>query len=241
VHHRLAALVAATILVAAPAARAQSTASATLESDYWFRGVSLSDGHPAAQAAYGYDAAAGGYVGAFASSVDLAGGAERGVQAIGYGGWALRAGDRASFDAGASYSIFTGDHHYSYVESHVGFALDDLSGSLAYAPNYFDSGARTVYAELNLAHALNDRIRLLAHAGVLWAIGGIDNPAYRPSAPASGHEQVDGRIALAFDVDRVRLQLARTITDGADPVYPIDAYYNRPSRGNWIASISISL
>lgn len=240
-HHRLAALVAVTILVAAPAARAQSSASATLESDYWFRGVSLSDGHPAAQAAYGYDAAAGGYLGAFVSSVDLAGGAERGVQAIGYGGWALRAGDRASFDAGASYSIFTGDHHYSYVESHVGFALDDLSGSLAYAPNYFDSGARTVYAELNLAHALNDRLRLLVHAGVLWAIGGIDNPAYRASAPASGREQVDGRIALAFDVDRVRLQLARTITDGADPVYPIDAYYNRPSRGSWIASISLSL
>ncbi len=240
-HHRLAALVAATILAAAPAARAQSSASATLQSDYWFRGVSLSDGHPAAQAAYGYDAAAGVYLGAFTSSVDLGGGAERGVQAIGYGGWALRVGDRLSFDAGASYSIFSGAHHYSYVESHVGFALDDLSGSLAYAPNYFDSDARTVYAELNLAHVLNDRLRLLAHAGVLWVIGGIGSTSYQGSVPESGREQVDGRIALAYDVDRVRLQLARTITDGADPVYPIDAYYNRPSRGSWIASISISL
>jgi uncharacterized protein (TIGR02001 family) len=223
VHHRLAAVVAATILAAAPAARAQSSASATLESDYWFRGASLSDGHPVAQAAYGYDAAAGGYLGAFASSVDLGGGAERGVQAIGYGGWALRVGDRASFDAGASYSIFSGDHRYSYVESHVGFALDDLSGSLAYAPNYFDSDARTVYAELNLAHALNDRLRLLAHAGVLWVIGGIGSPAYRGGAPASGREQADGRVALAFDVDRMRLQLARTITDGAPTGYTIGA------------------
>lgn len=240
-HDRIAAVVAATILAVAPAARAQSSASATLESDYWFRGVSLSDGRPAAQAAYGYDAAAGGYLGAFASSVDLAGGSERGLQAIGYGGWALRAGDRASFDAGASYSIFTGDHHYAYVESHVGFAFDDLSGSLAYAPNYFDSGAHTVYAEVDLAHALNDRVRLLAHAGTLWVIGGgTGSTPYRSGAPASGHEQVDGRVALAFDVDRVRLQVARTLTDGADPVYPIDAYYNRPSRGAWIASISIS-
>ena len=82
-HHRIAAVVAATILAVAQAARAQSSASATLESDYWFRGVSLSDGHPAAQAAYGYDAAAGGYLGAFASSVDLAGGSERALQAIG--------------------------------------------------------------------------------------------------------------------------------------------------------------
>ena len=59
------------VLLSGTAAWAQTSGSATIVSDYRYRGVSLSEGHSAAQITLGYDSPSGWYAGGFASSARL--------------------------------------------------------------------------------------------------------------------------------------------------------------------------
>src|SRR5512134_2379963 len=69
------------LFAGAAGAQAQMAGSATLVSDYRFRGTSFSDERPAAQIALSYDHESGAYIGAFASNVRLAAEEGSGVQA----------------------------------------------------------------------------------------------------------------------------------------------------------------
>lgn len=231
---RIAAAVAA-LALAARGAAAQISASATLASNYWFRGVSLSRDRPVARADVGYDDSSGAYAGAFASSVKFADFGGLRVETLGYGGYARSVGPGASVDAGATYAEFPGRPDYDYLEVHAGFTIDDLSTSIYYAPNYFGQGARTVYAELNLAHAAGERLRILAHAGHLLAWP-------RPGATgATRRGQTDFQLGAALQIDRLRVQFARAPSDRASRVYPIYAADGRVAHGAWILSLSLSL
>ena len=48
----------------------------------------------------------------------------------------------------------------------AGFAFENISGRLYYAPRYFGSDGGAVYGELNGAQRVFDRVRLLAHVGI---------------------------------------------------------------------------
>ena len=145
---------------------AQLSGSASLLSDYRYRGVSLSDNKPAAQLALAYDDASGWYGGAFASTVQLGSPTSRELQAIAFGGYAGRMPSGLSVEAGADYSVFTGGQGYNYGEVYVGIASDRVSTRLYYAPRYFGQSV-VIYGELNASQELFDRVRLIAHGGVL--------------------------------------------------------------------------
>ena len=81
------------------AARAQVAASAAIESDFRFRGFSLTDGHPAGTLQLSYDHSSGFYANGAASAVARDGG----VDFLGYqvnAGFAQRVTPELSLDAG---------------------------------------------------------------------------------------------------------------------------------------------
>jgi len=84
---------------------AQVSGSASLLSDYRYRGVSLSRNRPAAQLAVAYDDASGWYGGAFASTVQLVYPATRELQVVSFAGYARRLPSGLSWEAGADYSV----------------------------------------------------------------------------------------------------------------------------------------
>src|SRR6266508_3020936 len=135
-------------------ATAQLSGTASVLSDYRYRGVSLSDNTPAIQLGLAYDDPNGWYAGLFASSVRYTEPSERGVQAIYYVGHAWRTAAGPSFEAGASYSIVSGERGYDYPEVFVGFTADPVSARLYYSPRYAGYDADTLYAEVNAAQAL---------------------------------------------------------------------------------------
>ena len=98
---------------------AQVSGSVAVVSDYLFRGVSLSEGRPAAQLNVNYDDASGWYAGGFASSVRLVADPGSHAQLIAYTGYARRLGSGLSFDAGASYAAFLQVAGYDYAELHA--------------------------------------------------------------------------------------------------------------------------
>src|SRR5204863_4547798 len=111
---------------------AQVSGSASLLSDYRYRGVSLSHNRPAAQLAVAYDDASGWYGGAFASTVQLFY-PSRELQAVSFIGYASRGPSGLSWEAGADYSVVTGARSYSYPEAYVGVASEKVSARLYYA------------------------------------------------------------------------------------------------------------
>src|SRR5215471_8296027 len=86
---------------------AQLSGNATLVSNYWYRGISLSNDNPAAQVGIGFDHTSGWYAGAVGSSVELNDQTKRGLQILTYAGYARRASADSSWEAGISYSAFS--------------------------------------------------------------------------------------------------------------------------------------
>jgi uncharacterized protein (TIGR02001 family) len=200
--------------IGAENARAQLAASASLVSDYRYRGISLSRGDPALQASAAYDDASGLYGGVFASNVEFAISPHRELQGLVYGGYARRLAPDLSAELGASYAAFTGPGSYDYAEAYAGIAAEPLSARLYYAPRYFGRDSGAWYAELNAAQQLADRVRLLAHVGVLI------NPGGDSTYGSAERHVVDGRAGIAIALGPFTFQLSWVGVSSTHAGYP---------------------
>ena len=200
---------------------AQVSGSASLLSDYRYRGVSLSDNRPAAQLALAYDDASGWYGGAFASTVQLGHPTHRELQVVAFAGYASRMPSGLSWEAGADYSVVTGGQSYSYAEVYVGIASENVSTRLYYAPRYFGQKSGVLYGEINASQQLLDRVRLLAHGGVLR-----NNSDEAYGRPADRHV-FDASVGVVIDFDQFSAQLSWVGISSVNTPYPTTVLRNR--------------
>jgi uncharacterized protein (TIGR02001 family) len=208
------ALAPVTALVAT-ASFAQVSGTASLLSDDRFRGVSLTQGHFAAQLDVAYDHPSGLYAGAFVSNVEFDPSSGQHTQGIGYAGYARRLQSGWSVDAGAAYSDFSNDADYRYWELHAGIASDVLSARLYFSPNYFGQSIHTVYAEVNGSYRLTERFRAIGHAGLLQAFAGATDQT------GGSHPHADSLAGVEYRLQPFTLQVARVFSDGASSIYPV--------------------
>jgi uncharacterized protein (TIGR02001 family) len=215
-------------------AHAQVSGRVALLSDYRFRGVSLSNGNPAAQVAVAYDRADGWYAGALLSTIRLASDTPRELQLLAYTGYAHRLGDGLSWELGADYARFTGPDHYAYPEIYAGLASEHLAARIYYAHNYFRSGVPAVYAELNATYPFGEHLYLFAHTGMLRRNG-------RDAGGALGsRDRYDIRAGIGYAWHAWNAQCAwvgrRGVSGHADAdLYPTGP---RPDDTHWVLSLS---
>jgi uncharacterized protein (TIGR02001 family) len=217
----------ALLLAATASARAQLGASIAVDSDYRFRGVTLSESGPTARASFNYDAANGCYGGASATRVELARG-DRYVQALGYAGCAVPAGVGRHLESGLALMHFSGDASYDFVEGYVGVLGERWGARVHLAPDYFGRHVTTVYAELDGHTLLDERLRVFAHAGAIVRVAGDGGSASRSRA--------DVRFGLGWATRGLDLQIAWLAATRGGP-YPA-VYDKRPAA--WVASASYS-
>ena len=226
--------IALSTLLCAFEACAQVSGSFTLVSDYRYRGISLSDGRPAAQLSVAYDRPDNWYMGAFASRVRFGPRSGDDIQLLTYLGYARRSRGGLSWELGAEYAAFTGRIDYDYPEFYAGLASDRLGGRIYYAHRYFGADAPLVYAELNGAHELSDRLHLLGHVG--WSRrSGSGRTIY-----GTDRYRFDARVGIATVLGGFDLQLAWVTTDGSDARTPIPSISSDTARGTWVLSLSRS-
>ena len=158
-------------LILSGAARAQFGATVSVESDYRFRGVSLSESKPAWRLTVNHDFMSGAYAGASATSVELARD-DRYSQFVGYAGYVTQPVDGRSLEFGANYSHFTGHTSYDYLEAYAGVLAQRWSLRVHYAPDYFGRGVQTAYVDANAHWPLNEHVRLFGHTGALVPLAG---------------------------------------------------------------------
>lgn len=186
-------------MLAMHAAHGQTSASASLVSEYSARGVSLSDRSPAPQFSLAWDSQQGWYAGAFAAAgLHLA---ERSgvTQLVAYGGYARRLASGLSWEAGASSTTFRNASEYNYREVYAGLASDRISGRIYLSPSYYGYGGHAAYVELNGFDPLGERFRLIGHIGLLHGLSG---------ASADARDRVDLRLAIGFDAGACNIELA---------------------------------
>jgi uncharacterized protein (TIGR02001 family) len=226
----LRALVAVFITLFMVQVRAQITESATLLTDYRFRGVSLSDDRPAAQWAFDYDLPGSGwYAGGMMSNVRID--SRQAAQLLAYAGYAQRLDSNVSWEAGVRYTRFTGHDAYAYAEAYAGLTYRQLVARVYYAPNYFDDGSPVLYAELNDSHVLSGPWYVFAHAGYLRINGNVMD--YHTSRFRS-----DFRTGLGLALEPCNIQLSWSTAHGAPNEvvgYPADT---GATRNAWIVSFS---
>ncbi|MBV8667005.1 MAG: hypothetical protein JO269_11035 [Burkholderiaceae bacterium] len=213
--------------VCLPAA-AQTSGSVSLVSNYLFRGISLSDGNPVAQASVEYDGTQDWYAGLFASPVSIEHDPAH-AQAIVYGGYAHPLWGAWSWDAGAGATRFAGDAADNYAEIFAGFSGEHLSGRVSYSPNYYGLDVRTVYTELNANYTLLEpHWRVLAHLGYLHV---------PPLWYATTASRYDSRVGLAANFGNWDVQLTWVAVERSRAT----SYYgNDPNPRSGVMSVSYS-
>jgi uncharacterized protein (TIGR02001 family) len=208
---------------------AQVSGSATLVSDYLFRGITLSENKPAAQFAVAYDDRRGWYGGAFASTARFIASSTHNAHIVPFFGYASRLSSGLTWEAGVDYSAFAGFRRYNYAEAYLGLTYESFNGRVYYSPRYFGQDSGAIYGELNFARPLLDRIRLIAHVGTLWSSGGF---AYYGQ---SDRRLSDARLGIGIDFDQFSLQLAWVGISSPNAAYSLSG-----ARGRNSALLSLS-
>lgn len=147
--------------------------SLAVTSDYVFRGVSQSDENPAVQAGITYTSPVGIYVGVWASNVDFgAGGPD--IEVDGYVGYNTDLNDQWNLDVSVlRYAYFKadddfGDIDYNEYIAKLSYAATDtigLTGLIAYADDYVNSGAEEFYYNLGASLDVGNGFSVNAGAG----------------------------------------------------------------------------
>ncbi len=198
---------------------AQVSGTVSLVSNYRFRGITLSADEPAAQLGLAYDDAKGWYAGGFASTVEFPQSSEGQLQAVPFVGYAWRSADGPSWEIGADYSTFTTAGH-DYLEVYLGVAFENVSARLYYSKRYFGQDSGALYGEVNAAAPLLERVRLLAHLGVLR------NDRVNPYSGQREH-LVDGRLGIGIDLAPYSIQLSWVGISSANAAYGLTANQKR--------------
>ena len=161
-----------------------------MQSDYQVRGYSVSKGRPVGIVDLSYDDPSGVYVsgstfGALPNSDDAGL-----LGLVGAAGYAKRLNTVLSADGGVARSEYIGvgpgGYHTGYTEVYAGLSTRRLSLHLYYSPDYFRSGLKTLYSDLEGNVGTVGGIRLNGHVGMLSF---LDLPG--------GHNQHDWRIGAS--------------------------------------------
>jgi hypothetical protein len=105
----------------------------------------------------------------------------------------------------------------------LGIASENVSARLYYAPRYFGQDSNVIYSEVNASQQLLDRIRLLAHGGVLRNNG---EGAYglRPD-----RRVFDASVGVALDFDQISVQVSWVGISSVNAPYPATALRSKNS------------
>ncbi len=202
--------------------------SVALESDARPRGVTLSDGEPAWRASLVFDDDEGWFAGTSAATVRFRPGSTQ-VELSAFAGLVGMPGSAGSrtvlgegvgWEAGIVGVVIAGDSQRNHVEAFAGLNAERWNLRASASPDYYGGGERTLYLELNAHQPIDDRWRLMAHAGVLLS-----------ASPARHAPPADVRLATALTLGQMELQVGWA----GSTRRAASAYIDAPRRGAWLA------
>ena len=154
---------------------AQVAVEVGVQSDYRYRGFSLTDRYPVATVAVSYDDPSGAYLGG-----NLVGTFDDGepelVAVQGTVGYATRLTSELSIDAGVShteYGSYVLGRDVNYTELYIGLASRNVTARVRYSPDYYRNDWETLYVELDGGLEVAPDWSVSGHVGQLTYLGDI--------------------------------------------------------------------
>ena len=199
------------ILIPTDPTAAQIAASVGLDSDYRYRGYSLSDGHPTASAQFSYDDPSGFY--ASVSGLTDLGDGTRFLGGIANAGYAKRLNEHVTLDGGVLRSqvrsAYPGGLDFKYTEIYAGAYVGPVVGRIYYSRDYRTSGQSTLYGELEAGFEPISKWRLSGHVGMLTY---LNTSEYWKG----GQTHRDWRISLGRQLGKLEIHSA---VSGGSPAF----------------------
>lgn len=199
-------------------ANAEITGTATLTSDYDFRGVSLSDEDPAIQGSIDYAHDNGFYASIWGSSLDYGPDYDGGIEID------LSAGLAGETEAGIGWDVGMVWYAYpdsdgsaakseieDYGEAYLGGSYKMFDAKVWYADDYADAGDSAWYTELNANFELPAGLTLALHVG--QSFGDYWDAVADAEGPGIDGEYTDWSIGLGYTVSYFDLNLRYVDTD----------------------------
>jgi uncharacterized protein (TIGR02001 family) len=206
---------------------AQFGASVAIDSDYRYRGVTLSDSKPDARLSVSYDGAGGWYAGGTLTRIVFE--PDQGHAGVyAYAGITRPLTATLRWEAGAMRASYVGDERYDYAEAYAGLIGEQWSARVYLSPDYYGTEIHTAYAELDGGWPLARSWRLIGHAGSLVTLTGT-------TRAGMSRTRLDGRAGVAWSGDDG--WTAQFVWAGSTPGGPYPSAYER-RRSNVILSVS---
>jgi uncharacterized protein (TIGR02001 family) len=235
---------AAALLAVAGSAQAQFSSTATVASDYDFRGVSLSKTNPVAQLSLDYAFASGVAIGAWASNLDYGPAYDGKTELDMYLGYTGKINDTMSWTVGGVFYSYPGSDALGatpsrpvaklqiepYPEYYVGAAFGPVSVRQWYSNDLGASSTGGYYTEANYAQPLPSNWTLNVHAGYSWG------DYWKDDGPGGG-ELTDYSVGLSYVWDRFTIGAKLTGTDASGDRKVSNYYFaNNPRVVGWIST-----
>lgn len=212
-----AAFFALTVLGLMTSAHAEITGTATVTSDYDFRGVSLSDEDPAFQASIDYAHDNGFYASIWGSTLDYGPDYDGAIEIDLSAGLSGETEMGIGWDVGAVYYMYPDsdgspakEEIEDYAEAYLGGSYQMFDAKVWYADDYADVGESAWYTELNANFELPAGLTLGLHVGQSF---GDYWDAAADDAGADDGELTDWSIGLGYTVGYFDLNLRYVDTD----------------------------
>jgi len=152
------------LMTMAGIAQADVTGTATIVSDYDWRGWTQTNYNPALQMSIDYASAGGWYVGAWGSNIDWIDDDSK-TEVDFYTGFKGATDGGLGWDVGVVYYSYPGASDVNTAELYGKLSYSVVTGQVAYTDNYFDSGEAAYYVALDAAIPTGP-LSLNLHAGM---------------------------------------------------------------------------
>ncbi len=212
-------LAAAGLMTMAGIAQADVTGTATIVTDYDFRGVSQSGGDPALQLSLDYASAGGWYIGTWGSSIDDfvdddgLGSAQTEIDV--YTGFRGATEGGLGWDVGLNYYAYPGANGLDFAEIYGKLSYSIVSGGLYFSDNYggtSDESAYYVYGDLGIPAG---PVTVGLHAG--YSSGdGIEEYYFGGPGPGSDDNYQDYAVGVSYSASNLTLGIKWVTADFGD-------------------------
>jgi len=156
-------LAALLLLASAAAANAEVTGTASIVSDYNWRGITQTAQDPALQGSIDYAHDSGFYAGVWGSNVDFGDCCDENIETDIYAGF--RGGDEVTWDVGINYYLYPGAEDLDYPEIYAGIGYKWLSAKVWYSNDFGNYDESAFYLEGNGTFELPANFGLGLHVG----------------------------------------------------------------------------
>lgn len=151
------------LMTMAGIAQADVTGTATIASDYDFRGVTQTDGNPALQLSIDFATESGWYVGGWGSNIDWLSTASQELDL--YTGFKGATDGGLGWDVGVVYYSYPGESDFNTAEIYGKLSYSVLTGAVYYTDNYFNADESAFYVSADAAIPVGP-LSLGLHAGL---------------------------------------------------------------------------